>query len=164
MNPQTKTEITEIDGQRVEFSPDPGADKPRRETTREIVLDGKGYTIKRMRTRDGLAVAKTILTYISKLGDQIEAISEVAGTDAKREDTVKVGMQMIEAIMPLLDEDELIGVAARITGIDPAVLDQAPIEDTMNAIADAFEINDMPALINAAQRIWSGLQRFAGGR
>lgn len=132
--------------------------------SKTVTLDGEQYALSRLRTRDGLSVAKTILEYATKLQPLIEQGVALQGKVDTDDQTaiITAGLGFAEQIAAVIDEDELVTLASKILGIHPEIVANAPAEDTLNAIADAFEVNNMPALLNAAQRIWNNLQRFTG--
>jgi hypothetical protein len=133
---------------------------------REITLGDVKYELRRMTTANGLGVAKAILQLGSSLADIVEEGMGLQRQIAAEDETgavVAAGLNLLEKVVPLIDENDLINLAAKIIGQPPSVVADAPMEDVLNAIADAFEINDMPALIKAAQRIYQNVQRYTGG-
>lgn len=133
------------------------------ERTRDILLGEKPYTINRLGTRDGLTVARSILSEINRLRDPIAEMAKIAGT----EDTdaqIPAVMTLIESLVEVLDEDKLIALASKLLGIDEAIIADAPLEDSLNAIADAFELNKMSSLLSAARRIWESASKFVNNR
>lgn len=141
----------------------PEEDTPSRATNRQIILGEKLYNINRLGTRDGLNVARSILAKINRLRDPITEMVKLAGTDDTEKQMPGV-MALIEGLVEVLDEDELIALASKLLGIDGAVIADAPLEDSLNAIADAFELNKMSSLLNAARRIWESASRFVNNR
>ena len=139
-----------------------GRDAVERLATRHFYLDGAAYPLKRLGTRDGLTVAKIILGYLSKMEDIFEEGSALQGLEGS--EAIAAGLKFVDKLVPLLKEDDLVDLASRILGVDGEIVGAAPIEDTLNAVADAFEVNDMPALLKAAQRIWTNLQKFGVGK
>lgn len=146
----------------------PTNDTPQRETHRFVVLGETSYTVARLGTRDGLSVARSVLRKIQVLKDPILELASASGTDetaAVDTDTViPAVMTLVEALVEVLDEDELIGLTSKLLGLDPTIIADAPLEDSLNAIADAFEMNNMSSLLNAARRIWDSASKFVNNR
>ena len=136
---------------------------------KEAVLGDQVVILSRLGTRDGLAVAQTLLRYISELREplmaayrQYESGKDAAeGEDADRTgEYVEIGMEMVKAVMGVLGDDDLLKVLSRLLGQPVNVVGDAPLEDVLGAVADALSINDMPALMRAASRIWEEMQRM----
>jgi len=150
-----------------EKQPGPVVERPR---SKDVVLGDQVVTLHRLGTRDGLAVAHSILRHISKLRAPIETavaqgqalqVEEDPGRD-KTEDYIKIGLDTLEPLMEQLDDAELLRLLSRLLGQDQQIVGDAPLEDVMNAVADALSINDLPAFMRAASRIAQEAQRIAG--
>jgi len=147
--------------------------QPERPRTKDVILGDQVVVLHRLGTRDGLAVAHSILRHISKLRGPIEAAvsqgqalqaeaAEREGENRDRtEDYVRVGLDILDALMAQLDERELLRLLSRLLGQDEQLVGDAPLEDVMNAVADALSINDLPAFMRAASRIVQEAQRIA---
>jgi len=151
--------------------PSQGNGQAPRPRTIEVVLDGQTLTVKRLGTRDGLAVAHAILKQISRLRGPLEtSVAEVQALQAegeeerdKTQDYIRIGLEILEVLMQQLEENELLRLISRLLGQPEALVGDAPLEDVMNAVADAMSINDLPALIKAASRIGQEAQRIGAG-
>ena len=146
-----------------------------RPRTKDAVLGDQVVVLHRLGTRDGLAVAHSILRHISQLRGPIEAavsqfqaVQAEAGEDDaapvdRTEDYIRIGLDVLDGLMQQLDEDELLKLLSRLLGQDQQIVGDAPLEDVMNAVADALSINDLPAFMRAATRIAQEAQRIAAG-
>jgi len=152
----------------------PAIKPPERPHTKEVLLGDHSVVLHRLGTRDGLAVAHSILRHISQLRRPIEAaVAQVQGLQAeadgpaqgeprdRTEDYVRVGLDVLDGLMSQLDEAELLRLLSRLLGQDEQTVGDAPLEDVLNAVADALSINDLPAFMRAASRIVQEAQRIA---
>ena len=149
--------------------------QPERPRSKEVLLGDQVVVLHRLGTRDGLAVAHSILRHVSQLRAPIEvAVAQVQGLEAggegaqeseggrdRTDDFVRIGLDIIDALMQQLDEGELLRLLSRLLGQDQQLVGDAPLEDVMNAVADALSINDLPAFMRAASRIVQEAQRIA---
>ena len=134
-----------------------------RPRTIEVTLAGQKVTVKRLSTRAGLVVAKTLLGYIAELkeplleaarnADQIEDEEE-----EKTRKTLDIAADILAALNRVLKDEDFLKVISLLLGQPIDTVAEAPLEDTMNAVADAFSINDMSALLRAATHIWQEIQ------
>ena len=134
-----------------------------RPRTIEVTLAGQKVTVKRLSTRAGLVVAKTLLGYIAELreplieaarnADQIENEGE-----EKTRKTLDIAADILAALNRVLKDEDFLKVISLLLGQPIDTVAEAPLEDTMNAVADAFSINDMSALLRAATHIWQEIQ------
>jgi len=136
-----------------------------RPRTIEVTLAGQKVTVKRLSTRAGLVVAKTLLGYIAELRQPLmDAARSAAGLKEegpeKTEKTLEIAADMLAALNRVLKDEDFLKVLSLLLGLPPDTVAEAPLEDTMNAVADAFSINDMPALLKAASRIWQEIQNM----
>ena len=150
----------------------PGGSEPSRPKSKDAVLGDQVVVLKRLGTRDGLVVAQKVLTYIGDLQEPLLAAYkrfeslQVEQKEGGQEDTdrtgdyLTVGMEMIEAVMRVLGDDDLLKVLSRLLGQPVDVVGDAPLEDVLGAVADALSINDMPALLKAANGIWEEVQKM----
>lgn len=138
--------------------PENGPDPQPRPRQINAMLGDKEVVIQRLGTRAGLDVAKVLIRYIVELREPIrEAIKnrgEVNLADLKEDETLKVATDMLERFQAVLKEDDFLKVICCLLGQPADVVGDAPLEDTMNALADAFSINNMPGLVKAAGRIF----------
>ena len=146
----------------------PPTPAPDRKALREVkvMLGDAEVTIRPLRTRDALAVAKTLMGYVRELRDPFIAAMGVftEGESQNASDAVEVMMKVLDIIHAKLEDDDLLKFTARILGQDVEVVGEAPLEDTLDAVVAAFELNDMPAIVNSAKRIATAAQGFVGGR
>ncbi len=135
---------------------------PERPRTIEVTLAGHKVTVKRLSTRAGLVVAKTLLGYIAELREPIlKAARSADGLKEgpkKTDKTLEVAADMLAALNRVLKDEDFLKVISLLLGLPIDTVAEAPLEDTMNAVADAFSINDMPALLKAATHIWQEIQ------
>ena len=147
------------------------APEPARPKSKDVILGDQVVVIKRLGTRDGLAVAQKLLGYVSALREPLLAAysrfenaqqrDEGEGAHDRTGEYLEIGMEMVKAVMAVLGDDDLLRVLSRLLGQPVEVVGDAPIEDTMNALADAFSINDMPRLLEAASRIWTEASKMS---
>lgn len=137
----------------------------KRPRTIEVTLADQKITVSRLSTRAGLVVAKTLLGYIAELREPITEAARNADQlqeegPEKTEKTLEIAADMLAALNRVLKDDDFLKVISLLLGLNPDVVGEAPLEDTMNAVADAFSINDMPALLKAGSRIWQEIQNM----
>lgn len=136
----------------------------RRPTEKDVVLGDQVIVVRRLRTRDGLAVAHTLLRYINALRDPIAAaFKDRDAQTLTSAESIEVGLGILEAAANVIDEDELLKLLCRLLGQPADLVGDAPLEDTLDAVAAALSINDMPALVRAASAIWQEAQRIGEG-
>lgn len=143
-----------------------------RPRTIEVTLAGQKVTVKRLSTRAGLVVAKTLLGYIAELREPLlgaaqnaDLLKEKKGeTPEEKEErsqkVMEVAADTLAALNRVLKDEDFLKVLSLLLGLPTDTVAEAPLEDTMNAVADAFSINDMPALLKAASRIWQEIQNM----
>jgi len=129
-----------------------------------VQLGDQQVTLTRLKTRDGLSVAHTLLRYISDLREPIAAA--FAGRDPTTLDAseaMQIALDILPVLTDLLKEEELLKLLCRLLGQPPDIVGDAPLEDSVNAVAEALKINDMPALLRAVTAIWQEAQRIGRG-
>lgn len=108
--------------------------------------------IKRLGTRNALRVGRQLLEYIKLVSAHWDTLSEAAQTkDVARR--TQIGFEFVEILAAELDTDNLLEMLANLIGVDVNVVGEAPLEDTLDAVALAFKVNDMPALVTAAGKV-----------
>lgn len=125
------------------------------DTPGAVQIGDQLFTISRVGTRDALQAGRQLLGYIRKLEEPIRAFQATEN----QADTVALGLELAGALGEVLDPEDLITFISRITGIEAEVIGNAALEDSMTALAVAFEVNDISAIISAAQRIGAAFQR-----
>ena len=138
---------------------------PERPRTIEVTLAGQKVTVKRLSTRAGLVVAKTLLGYIAELRQPLmDAARNADGLKEegpeKTEKTLEIAADMLAALNRVLKDEDFLKVISLLLGLPIDTVAEAPLEDTKNAVADVFSINDMPALLKAATHIWQEIQNM----
>ena len=140
---------------------------PERLKQKDAVLGDQVVVLSRLRTRDGLAVAHTLLRYIDSLREPIRDLfkdREVGElTNLSTAESMDVALGILQAAAQVINEDELLALFCRLLGQPPEIVGDAPLEDSLNAVAAALSINDMPALFRAARAIWQEAQRIGEG-
>ena len=146
-------------------SPEAANMNPKRPTEKDVVLGDQVVVVRRLRTRDGLAVAHTLLRYIDALREPLrslfqerESIQELTSAES-----IDVGLGILQAAANVIDEEELLKLLCRLLGQPAELVGEAPLEDSLNAVAAALSINDMPALLKAGRDIWQEAQRIGEG-
>ena len=145
---------------------------PERPRTIEVTLAGQKVTVTRLRTRAGLIVAKILLGYIAELREPLlgaaqnaDLLKEKKGETSEEKEqrsqkVMEVAADMLAAVNRVLKDDDFLKVISLLLGQPIDAVAEAPLEETMNAIADAFSINDMPLLLKGANRIWQEIQNM----
>ncbi len=128
-----------------------------------IILGEETHTIHRLSTRDGLNIGSTILGYGRKLqGPLTKWLPEFGREGRSNEENIEVGLALLGDLSDILDAEDLLRVGAATLGLPLETVAEAPLEDVLNAVADAFELNSMPAILDACRRIWESGRRLAG--
>ena len=151
----------------VQLPPDEGEAKneaPERPTQGDACLGNKVVVIKRLGTRDGLRVGQTLLRYVSAIKEPIVAFTK--GKDLDKLDEIDPAeatdalMEILEGLMAAMKEDDLLLLLSRLLGQPVDVVGDAPLDHTMEAAAIALSVNDVPALMRGAAKIWQEVQRL----
>jgi len=87
----------------------------------------------------------------------LDAVEMLLNGESQRVTAKAVGVDS-RTIRGWLKDEDFLKVISLLLGLPIDTVAEAPLEDTMNAVADAFSINDMPALLKAATHIWQEIQ------
>lgn len=108
--------------------------------------------IRPLTTRSALRVARRILGYITVLRKNWDLVVQMVKAEDS-EERVKFAFEFVEVLMDILEEDDLLRFLSDLLGHDVDVVGNAPLEDTINAVVIAFEVNDMPKLLKSVSRL-----------
>jgi hypothetical protein len=117
-----------------------------------IRLGDQEVEIKRLGTRNALRVGRQLLEYIKLVSEHWDALQEATQTQDTARRT-QIGFEFVEILAKELDTDSLLEMLANLIGQPVEIVGDAPLEDTLDAVALAFEVNDMPALVTAGGKV-----------
>lgn len=120
-----------------------------------VTLGDQEVTVGRIKTQGALYVGQALIKYLGDIKDPLQQIMAAKGS----EEQIDAGLALIERIGPLLGDGELLRFLSSLIGQDPLIVADAPLDDTLNAVAAAFEVNDISSYMSIAERIGQSFRR-----
>jgi hypothetical protein len=119
--------------------------------TKKVKINGKQVEIKKIPIRKTAELMQVINKGLPK-------IMEFFNQDEMDEMTEEVFLSKLPILIANV-QDEIFELAAVVTGIEQAVIEELSLEEFMTLATDVVELNNFKAIINQAKNLVGAIQR-----